>query len=84
VEYLGYDINGHMLYTERQDKKSMFRILVYVLMRARSKLIKSADVSLYNQSTSEVAQRTLMESSQDSNEGDRENDTLTNALGTKE
>jgi hypothetical protein len=53
-------------------------------MCARSKLTESGDVSFYSQSTSEVAQRALRESSQDSNEGDRENDTLTNALGTKE
>jgi hypothetical protein len=53
-------------------------------MRARSKLAKSGDVSLYNPSTSEVAQRALRESSQDLNEGDRKNNALTNALGTKE
>jgi hypothetical protein len=53
-------------------------------MCAQSKLIESGDVSFYSQSTLEVAQRALRESRQDSNEGDRENDTLTNALGTKE
>jgi hypothetical protein len=53
-------------------------------MRARTKLIESGDVTLYNQSTSKVAQRALRESNQDSNEDNRENDTLTNALRTKE
>jgi hypothetical protein len=35
-------------------------------MRAHSKLTKSVDVSFYNQSTLEVAQRALRESSKDS------------------
>jgi hypothetical protein len=52
-------------------------------MHARSKLIVSGDVSFYSQSTSEVAQRALRESSEDSN-GERENDALTKALQTKE
>jgi hypothetical protein len=52
-------------------------------MCARSKPTKSGDVSFYNQSTSEVAQRALRESSEDSN-GERENDTLTKAMQTKE
>jgi hypothetical protein len=52
-------------------------------MRARSKLTESCDVSLYSQSTSEVAQRALRESSKDSN-GERENNALTKALQTKE
>jgi hypothetical protein len=52
-------------------------------MCARSKPTKSGDVSFYNQSTSEVAQRALRESSEDSN-GERENDTLTKAVQTKE
>jgi hypothetical protein len=52
-------------------------------MRARSKLIESSDVSFYSQSTSEVAQRALRESSEESN-GERENDGLTKALQTKE
>jgi hypothetical protein len=52
-------------------------------MRARSKLTESGDVSFYNQSTSEVAQRALRESSEDSN-GERENDALIKALQTKE
>jgi hypothetical protein len=52
-------------------------------MRARSKLIESGDVSFYIHNTSEVAQRALTESSEDSN-GERENDALTKALQTKE
>jgi hypothetical protein len=52
-------------------------------MCARSKLIESGDVSIYNQSTLEVDQRALMESSEDSN-GERKNDALTKALQTKE
>jgi hypothetical protein len=52
-------------------------------IRARSKLIESGDVRFYSHSTSEVAQRALRESSEDSN-GERENDTLTKALQTKE
>jgi hypothetical protein len=52
-------------------------------MHARSKLIKSDDVSYYSQSTADVAQRALRESSEDSN-GERENDALSKALQTKE
>jgi hypothetical protein len=52
-------------------------------MRACSKLIESGDVSFYSYSTSEVAQRALRESTEDSN-GERENGTLTKALQTKE
>jgi hypothetical protein len=48
-------------------------------MRAHSKLIESGDVSLYNKSTLDVAQRALRESSEDSN-GKRKNNTLTKAL----
>jgi hypothetical protein len=44
-------------------------------MHVCSKLTESGDVSFYIQSTSEVAQRALRESSKDSN-GERENDTL--------
>jgi hypothetical protein len=51
---------------------------------ARSKLIDLGDISLYNQSTSEVTQRALRDNNQDSNKGDKENDALTNTLGTKE
>jgi hypothetical protein len=52
-------------------------------MSARSKLTESGNVSFYSQSTSEVAQRALRDSSEDSN-GERENDALTKALQTKE
>jgi hypothetical protein len=52
-------------------------------MCARSKLTESGDVSFYSQSTSEVAQRALRESSEDSN-GERENNALTKALQTNE
>jgi hypothetical protein len=52
-------------------------------MCARSKLTELADVSFYRQSTSEVAQRALRESSGDSN-GERENNVLTKALQTNE
>jgi hypothetical protein len=51
--------------------------------RAHSKLTKSGDISFYSQSISEVAQRALRESSEDSN-GERENDDLTEALQTKD
>jgi hypothetical protein len=52
-------------------------------MRAHSKLTESIDVSFYSQNTSEVAQRALRESSEDSN-SERENDALTKAMQTKE
>jgi hypothetical protein len=52
-------------------------------MSARSKLTESSDVNFYRQSTSEVAQRALRESSKDSN-CERENDGLTKTLQTKE
>jgi hypothetical protein len=52
-------------------------------MCALSKLRESSDVSFYSQSTVEVAQRALRESSEDSN-GERENDALSKALQTKE
>jgi hypothetical protein len=52
-------------------------------MCAHSKLTESDDVSFYSQTTSEVAQRALRESSEDSN-GEKENDALTKALQTKE
>jgi hypothetical protein len=48
-------------------------------MCARSKLTELGDVSFYNQSTSEVPQMALRESSKDSND-ERENDTITKAL----
>ena len=53
-------------------------------MRARSKLTDGGVVSFFSTSTDEVAQRALRESSQGSNEGERENDVLTKALGTVE
>jgi hypothetical protein len=52
-------------------------------MRARSKLTESSNVSFYSQSESEVAQRALRESCEDSNV-ERKNDALTKALQTKE
>jgi hypothetical protein len=52
-------------------------------MRAHSKLTESIDVNFYSQNTSEVAQRALRESSEDSN-SERENDALTKAMQTKE
>jgi hypothetical protein len=54
------------------------------IMRARSKLTEIGEITYYNQSTEEVAQRGLRESSQGSNEDERENDALSRALGTKE
>jgi hypothetical protein len=52
-------------------------------MHACSKLTESDDVSFYSQSTANVAQRALRESSEDSN-GERENNTLSKALQTNE
>jgi hypothetical protein len=52
-------------------------------MCARFKLIELGDVSFYSHSTSEVSQRAMRESNEDSN-GVRENDALTKALQTKE
>jgi hypothetical protein len=52
-------------------------------MHARSKLIEIGKITYYNQSIEEVAQRGLRESSQGSNEDERENDALSRALGTK-
>jgi hypothetical protein len=53
-------------------------------MRARSKLTEIGEITYYNQSIEEVVQRGLWESSQGSNEDERENDTLSRALGTTE
>ncbi|XP_025805537.1 uncharacterized protein LOC112884375 [Panicum hallii] len=53
-------------------------------MRARSKLTEDGNINFYSTSAEEVAQRALMESSQGSNEGVREFDALTRALGTRE
>jgi hypothetical protein len=47
-------------------------------MCAQSKLTESGDVSYYKQSTADVAQRALRESSEDLN-GERENNTLKQA-----
>jgi hypothetical protein len=52
-------------------------------MCARSKLTELDDVSFYSQSTTEVAQRVLRESNEDTN-GERENNALSKALQTKE
>ncbi len=52
-------------------------------MRAHSKLTESGDVTFYIESTSELAQRAMRESSEDSN-GERENDAHTKAPQTKE
>jgi hypothetical protein len=51
---------------------------------AWSKLTEIGEITYYNQSTEEVAQRGLRKSSQGSNEDERENDALSKALGTKE
>jgi hypothetical protein len=60
-----------------------FRGRLRSFIRARSKLTESGDISFYNHNTSDVAQRALRESSEDSN-GERENNNLTKALQTKE
>jgi hypothetical protein len=52
-------------------------------MRAHSKLIELGDVSYYSQSTADVTQRALRESSEDSN-GERENNALGKAMQIKE
>jgi hypothetical protein len=52
-------------------------------MRAHSKLIQSGDVTFYIESTLELAQRDVRESSEDSN-SERENDAHTKAPQTKE
>jgi hypothetical protein len=52
-------------------------------MRAHPKMTELGDVSFYSQSTSEVAQRALRESNEDSND-ERENVIHTKALQTKE
>jgi hypothetical protein len=53
-------------------------------MHAQSKLTEIGEITYYNQSTEEVAQRGSRESSQGSNEDGWENDALSRALGTKE
>jgi hypothetical protein len=52
-------------------------------MRAQSKLTEIGEITYYNQSIEEVVQRGLRESSQGSNEDERESDALSRALGTK-
>jgi hypothetical protein len=52
-------------------------------MCAHSKRTESGDVNFYSQSIVEVAQRALRESSEDSNR-ERENNTLSKAMQTKE
>jgi hypothetical protein len=52
-------------------------------MRAQSKLTEIGEITYYNQSIEEVVQRGLRESSQGSNEDERESDALSTALGTK-
>jgi hypothetical protein len=80
--------NGNMRMTDWPSKVlrihiKKFRVRLAPFTRARSKMTESGDVSFYSQSTSKVAQRALRESSEDSND-ERENDTLTKALQTKE
>jgi hypothetical protein len=53
-------------------------------MHAQSELTEISEITYYNQSIEELAQRGLRESSQSSNEDERENDTLSRALGIKE
>jgi hypothetical protein len=53
-------------------------------IRARSKLSEIGKITYYKQSTKKVARRCLRESSQGSNEDERENGALSRALGTKE
>jgi hypothetical protein len=53
-------------------------------MCTRSKLIEIGEITYYNQSIEEVAQRGLRKSNQGSNEYERENDALSRALGNKE
>jgi hypothetical protein len=53
-------------------------------MCTRSKLTEIGEITYYNQSTEEVAQRGLRENIQGSNEDERENDAFSRALGTKE
>jgi hypothetical protein len=66
-----------------QNPYDSFRGRLGSFMRSCSKLTESSDVSFYSQSTVDVAQRALRESSEESN-GERENDALSKALQTKE
>jgi hypothetical protein len=66
-----------------ENSYNKFRGWLGAFMCAHSKLTESGDVSFYNQSTLEVAQGALRESSEDSN-GERENNAHTKTLQTKE
>jgi hypothetical protein len=66
-----------------QNPYDNFRGWLGPFMRAHSELTESDDVSYYNQSTADITQRALRESSEDSN-SERENDALSKALQTKE
>jgi hypothetical protein len=66
-----------------QNPYDKFRGWLGPFMGARSKLTELDDINFYSQSTSELAQRAVKESSKDSN-GERGNDVLTKALHTKE
>jgi hypothetical protein len=66
-----------------QNPYDNFRGQLRPFMCAHSKLTESGDVSYYCQSTADVTQRALRESSEDSN-GERENDVLSKAVQTKE
>jgi hypothetical protein len=68
-----------LTYLGLQNSYDNFCARLGPFMRARSKLTESDDVSFYSQSTADVAQRALRESSEDSN-GERENDALSKAL----
>jgi hypothetical protein len=76
-------VDERLAQQDLENPHDNFRGRLEPFMHARSKLTESGDVSFYNQSTIEVAQRALRESSEDSN-GVRENDVLSKALQTKE
>jgi hypothetical protein len=76
-------VDERLAQQDLENPHDNFRGRLKPFMHARSKLTESGDVSFYNQSTIEVAQRALRESSEDSN-GVRENDVLSKALQTKE
>jgi hypothetical protein len=64
-----------------QNPYDNFCVWLGPFMSARSKLTASGNVSYYSQSTMDVTQRALRESSEDSN-GERENYALSKALQT--
>jgi hypothetical protein len=66
-----------------QNKYDNFHGRLGPFMHDHSKLTESGDVSYYSQSITNVAQRALWETCEDSN-GERENDALSKALQTKE